>query len=88
MNFSWVRWIDKKTDFAPGDAAARTPFTQRTTRFINLEHIGKNERFAFTRQTQGETPGLRTKLASERAICALLRAFPDANPRFSARCVR
>ena len=46
-------------DCAPGDAVGRSKFTQETTRFINPDRIGKNERFAYTLYAPGETPGLR-----------------------------
>lgn len=46
-------------DCAPGDAVGRSEFTQKTIRFINPDRIGKNERFASTRHTPGETRGLR-----------------------------
>lgn len=35
-------------DCAPGDAVGCSEFTQETTRFINPDRIGKNERFAST----------------------------------------
>jgi hypothetical protein len=40
---------------------ARTPFTQKTARFIKLDHMGKNERFEFNPQTPGKKPGHRRK---------------------------